>query len=100
MLAAARRRRSRTDVIALPTVPRLPTVAQVQAAPVEVNSMLGTYTNFVNLLDLSAVTLPVGSAAPGHPPHSLSLIGPAWSDELLVSLAGSIAGAHASHPTR
>ena len=43
--------------------------------------MLGTYTNFVNLLDLSAVTLPVAvPAAPGHPPHSLSLIGPAWSD--------------------
>lgn len=103
-LAGARRRAAatfgRADVIALPTVPRLPTVAQVQAAPVEVNSMLGTYTNFVNLLDLSAVTLPVGAAAPGHPPHSLSLIGPAWSDDLLVSLAGSIAGAHANHPTR
>ncbi len=106
-LAAARRRAgstfARVDVICLPTVPRLPTVAQVAAAPIAVNSMLGTYTNFVNLLDLSAVTVPV--AVPGadgreRPPHSISLIGPAWSDPTLVRLAASSAGAIATHPMR
>lgn len=107
-LAAARRRCEelfrRVDVVMLPTVARLPTVTEVQAAPIEVNSMLGTYTNFVNLLDLAAVTVPVGApdTAPSrpHPPHSLSLIGPAWSDEVLVSLARSIAGAPASRRAR
>jgi allophanate hydrolase len=107
-IAAARRRAATrfddVDVIVLPTVPRLPTVDQVSDGPIEVNSMLGTYTNFVNLLDLSAVTVPVGpptepSAAhpSGHPPHSLTLIGPAWSDRVLVSLATALAGEPASH---
>lgn len=103
-LAAARRRVAdtfdRVDVVLLPTVPRLPTVEQVLASPIEVNSMLGTYTNFVNLLDLCAVTVPVPAAPSAvHPPHSVSLIGPAWSDERLVNLAATIAGAPASPPT-
>lgn len=108
VLAAARRRAAARfedlDVIVLPTVPRLPTVEQVLDAPIEVNSMLGTYTNFVNLLDLTAVTVPVGPPTEptathpsGHPPHSLTLIGPAWSDQVLVSLATALADGPASH---
>ena len=78
------------DVIVLPTVPRVPTIAEVQADPFGVNSMLGTYTNFVNLLDLAAITVPVGPSSEAGPPLSLTLIGPAWSDDLLISLAGSL----------
>ena len=48
------------DVLVVPTVPRMPTPAEVAADPIGVNSMLGTYTNFVNLLDLAALTVPVG----------------------------------------
>ena len=105
-LAGARRRAAaifrRVEVVILPTVPRLPTVAEVQAAPIAVNSMLGTYTNFVNLLDLCAVSVPVAASGIGDdaPPPSLSLIGPAWADATLVSLAASIAGTPASHPSR
>jgi allophanate hydrolase len=86
------------DVLILPTVPRVPTVAEVRDDPIGVNSMLGTYTNFVNLLDLCALTLPVGAAADGphRPPTSLSVIGPAGSDALLVSLGCSLAGMSAS----
>ena len=40
----------------------MPTVDEVLAEPIAVNSMLGTYTNFVNLLDLCALTVPVGAA--------------------------------------
>ena len=40
----------------------MPTVDEVLAEPIAVNSMLGTYTNFVNLLDLCALTIPVGAA--------------------------------------
>lgn len=105
-LAGARRRAGsvfeRVDAVILPTVPRLPTVEQVQQAPIEVNSMLGTYTNFVNLLDLCAVTVPVPVDDPGGdgPPPSVSVIGPAWSDDLMVALASRIAGTRATRPTR
>jgi allophanate hydrolase len=78
------------DVLVVPSVPRVPTVAEVLADPVGVNSMLGTYTNFVNLLDLCAVTVPVGDADPGCPPPSVTLIGPAWWDDVLVSLASRL----------
>ena len=49
--------------------------------------MLGTYTNFVNLLDLCALTVPLDDATPGHPPSSVTLIAPAWCDDVLVSVA-------------
>ena len=44
----------------VPTIPRPYTVAEVEADPVRLNSRLGTYTNFVNLLDLSAIATPSG----------------------------------------
>ena len=78
------------DVLVVPSVPRVPTVAEVLADPVGVNSMLGTYTNFVNLLDLCAVTVPIGAAESAGPPASVTLIGPAWSDDVLVSLASRL----------
>ena len=74
-------------MLVVPSVPRVPTVAEVLAEPYAVNAMLGTYTNFVNLLDLCAVTVPVGPGTATHPPASLTLVGPAWSDDVLVSLA-------------
>ena len=74
-------------MLVVPSVPRVPTVAEVLAEPIAVNSMLGTYTNFVNLLDLCALTVPVGPADGGGPPPSVTLIGPAWRDDVLVSLA-------------
>ena len=75
------------DAIVLPSVPRVPTVDEVRASPLDVNAMLGTYTNFVNLLDLAALTLPIGPAERGRPPASVTLIGPAWSDDVLVTIA-------------
>ena len=46
------------DALVLPTAPTAYTVAQVLANPIELNSRLGTYTNFVNLLDLCGLALP------------------------------------------
>ena len=74
------------DALVVPTVPRLPSVAEVLAEPIAVNTMLGTYTNFVNLLDLAALTIPIGAASATGPAMSVTLIGPAWSDEQLVVL--------------
>ena len=74
------------DVLVVPTVPSIPTVADVAADPIGTNAALGRYTTFVNLLDLCALTVPVGDAVGDHPPVSLTLVGPAWSDDLLVAL--------------
>ena len=51
--------------------------------------MLGRYTNFVNLLDLCALTIPVEAAWEDRtrPPPSLTLIAPAGRDQLLVDVA-------------
>ncbi len=78
------------DVFVVPTVPRIPTQAEVAADPLGVNAMLGTYTNFVNLLDLAALTLPVGDPSATAPPTSVTLIAPAWSDDLLVRLGSAV----------
>jgi allophanate hydrolase len=90
------------DALAMPSVPRIPTVDEVLAAPIERNARLGTYTNFVNLLDLCALTLPVDDEPPAAaPPFSLTLVAPAWCDERLVALgrrltAGTLASPRSS----
>jgi len=76
----------RMDVMLLPTTPTIYTHEQVAAAPVETNTNLGYYTNFVNLLDLAAVAVPAGMRANGLP-FGVSLIGPAFSDPALLCLA-------------
>jgi allophanate hydrolase len=78
------------DLIAVPTVPRVPTVAEVLAEPIHHNNELGTYTAFVNLLDLCALTVPTGPVQPDRPPNSITLIGPAWSEALLVTAASRL----------
>ena len=41
------------DALVVPTAPTIYSVEQVLADPIHLNSRLGTYTNFVNLLDLA-----------------------------------------------
>lgn len=53
------------DAMLLPTTPTHPTIAAVLADPIGLNAFLGTYTNFVNLLDLAAVAVPAGEADGG-----------------------------------
>lgn len=71
------------DALMVPTSPRLPTIAEVEADPVKVNSQLGTWTNFVNLADCSALALPAGLRDDGLP-FGITLIGPAWQDAALA----------------
>jgi allophanate hydrolase len=77
------------DVMLVPTMPRPYTVAEVQADPVRLNSRLGTYTNFVNLLDLSAFATPSSMRGDGLP-SSVTLIGPSGADGLIAGLAAAI----------
>lgn len=77
------------DCLAVPTVPAFYTVAQVEADPVQLNSNLGTYTNFANLLDLAAISVPVGRRTDGLP-SSLTLIGQAGCDAKLAGYAAAL----------
>jgi allophanate hydrolase len=74
------------DCLAVATVPRMYSVAEVEADPIALNSNLGSYTNFVNLLDLAAISVPAGMRDDGLP-SSLTLIGRAGSDGHLAALA-------------
>ena len=67
------------DVLVVPSVPTTYAIAEVQASPIELNRRLGTYTNFVNLLDLAAIAVPGSIRADGRP-SGITLIGPAGSD--------------------
>jgi allophanate hydrolase len=92
-LADRKRQTSRAwpefDAMILPTMPRFYTVAEVEADPVRLNSRLGTYTNFVNLLDLCAIAVPAGVRGDGLP-SSVTLIGPSGADGLIAGLAAAI----------
>ncbi len=77
------------DALLLPTAPLCPTLAEVAADPIGVNSRLGTYTNFVNLCDLAAIAVPAGLDINGMP-IGVTLIGPAWSEGRLAAIADAI----------
>lgn len=79
------------DLLLLPTTPTIYTVAQMQADPVRLNSNLGRYTNFVNLLDCAAVAVPAGFR-PNGLPFGVTLVGPAFTDAGLAVLAGRLHG--------
>jgi allophanate hydrolase len=78
------------DMLALPTAPTAYTVEAVLADPIALNSRLGTYTNFVNLLDLCGLAVPTalhdGGAEKGRLPFGITLLAPAGDDALLASV--------------
>ena len=74
------------DVMVTPTAGTIYTIAEVNAAPVVCNSNLGYYTNFMNLLDLSATAVPTGFQTNGLP-FGVTISAPAFSDEALLNLA-------------
>lgn len=73
------------DALVLPTAPTAYTTAQVLANPIELNSRLGTYTNFVNLLDLCGLALPASMRADDIP-FGITLLAPAGRDAMLASI--------------
>jgi allophanate hydrolase len=89
----------KVDVLAVATVPRMYTVAELEADPIVLNSNLGSYTNFVNLLDMSAISVPAGTRADGLP-SSLTLIGRAGADGYLAGIAQAIEGTASAAPVK
>ena len=70
-----------------PTCPRFYTRAEMAEQPIVNNSLLGTYTNFVNLLDYSATAVPVGFTDCGVP-WGVTLFADAFADIRLLGFAG------------
>jgi allophanate hydrolase len=74
------------DVLVTPTTGTIYRIADVNADPIRLNANLGFYTNFVNFLDLAAVAIPAGFRNDGLP-FGVTLVGPAWSEKQLLTLA-------------
>jgi len=77
------------DALLVPTAPTFPTIEEMLAEPVKRNSELGTYTNFVNLADLSALAIPAGWRR-DELPFGVTLIAEAWADAKLGSIARAL----------
>jgi allophanate hydrolase len=77
------------DLFCVPTAPRHYTLAEVEAQPLRENSRLGTYTNFVNLLDLCGIAVPTGTRTDGLP-ASVTLLAAAGRDGLAATLASEL----------
>jgi allophanate hydrolase len=75
------------DVLFLPTTPTIYRLKELKAESLALNANLGLYTNFVNLLDLSALALPAGFRANGTG-FGVTFVGPAFADRALLDLAG------------
>ena len=74
------------DCLVVPTAPTIYTVAAVEADPIRLNATLGTYVNFVNLLDLAAVAAPAGFRGDGLP-AGITFIGGWGHDARLAGFA-------------
>jgi allophanate hydrolase len=73
------------DALALPTAPTIYSLDEVAADPVVLNSRLGTYTNFVNLLDLCGLAVPSSISANGLP-FGVTLLAPGGEDAALAAI--------------
>ena len=83
------------DALVTPTSPTTATVDELEADPIGVNARFGYYTNFVNLLDLSALAVPAGECATGPhagKPFGITFVARAHDDAFLLDLARAWTG--------
>jgi allophanate hydrolase len=77
------------EFMLVPTTGTVYRIEQVLADPIRLNTNLGYYTNFTNLLDLAALAIPSAFTRNGFP-VGVTLIGPAWHDAQLASYADAL----------
>lgn len=77
------------DMLCVPTIPTFYSVADLEADPVTPNSNFGTYTNFVNLMDMCGIAVPTPARTDGRP-GSVTLLAPAGEDQKTAALAAVI----------
>jgi len=80
---------SRFDFLMTPTAGTIYTIDEVNADPIQLNSNLGYYTNFMNLLDCACVAVPAGFIESGLP-WGVSLVSTAMQDRKLLSYANRL----------
>ncbi len=76
-------------VLVVPTSPTIYRLSEIAAEPYLLNARLGTYTNFVNLLDWCALAIPSGTY-PSGVPIGITLIAPAFEDAVLCEVAARV----------
>ncbi|KAA0083327.1 allophanate hydrolase [Mycolicibacterium sp. P9-64] len=81
------------DALLVPTAPMHPSLAEVAADPIGVNSKMGTYTNFCNLFDMCAVSVPAGTA--GDAQFGVTVLARAFDDAVALDVAATAAGVEA-----
>jgi allophanate hydrolase len=79
----------RMDVMLLPTAGTIYRIDELAADPIQLNTNLGRYTNFTNLLDLAAVAVPAGFRTNGLP-FGVTLFAPAFGDDALATLSARL----------
>ena len=77
------------DLLCVPTIPTFYTVSDLETDPIGPNARLGTYTNFVNLLDLCGLAVPTAARGDGRP-GSVTLLSAAGRDALIASLGARL----------
>jgi allophanate hydrolase len=82
------------DALLIPTTTDHPTIADVACEPIAVNSRMGTYTNFCNLMDLCAVAVPSGTA--GEDQFGVSVVARSGADAVAFDIARLVAQPPAS----
>jgi allophanate hydrolase len=81
------------DALVVPTAPTHPRLDEVAADPVGVNSRMGTYTNFCNLFDMCAVSIPAGMAGPAQ--FGITVLARAFEDAVAIDIAALASGVQA-----
>jgi allophanate hydrolase len=75
---------NQVDLMITPTIGRPYTIEAVNAEPIKLNTELGHYTNFMNLLDYAALSIPIGFLESGLP-YGITAFHQAFSDRDLLS---------------
>lgn len=89
------------EFLVVPTAPTTYRVSEVMADPVKLNSRLGTYTNFMNLLDLCGIAVPAGFREAGPLkglPFGVTLAAPAFADMRIAAFAAVFEAAQGLAP--
>ncbi|MGL6235614.1 MAG: allophanate hydrolase [Segniliparus sp.] len=88
------------DALVVPTAPCHPTIAQVLADPLGVNSAMGVYTNFCNLFDMCAASVPAGVAGPADDvaQFGVTVLGRAFDDAAVLDIAARLTGERVDAP--
>lgn len=87
---------SKVDVLLTPTAGTIYRTGEVEKDPIRLNSNLGYYTNYMNLLDYSALAIPAGFSNSSDPavtrfPFGVTIVGKAFDDFKLFDVAEKVA---------